>query len=115
MTCTKENDFLVGFFVLALNLLDLALLALSLLDFALRSHVSKSSKQQLVRVLGNQILTYDSERWKWMRWQVTNEINKKPKTGKQDKKSNLGNERKSLPSMTQNACFSMKWLEIFEK
>jgi len=47
------------FFVLALNFLDLALLAFSLLDFALRSPVSKSFKQQLARVLGNQILTYD--------------------------------------------------------
>ena len=55
MTCTKDKGFLGS----DPCLLDLALLALFLLDFALGSPVSKSFKQQLVRVLGNQISTYD--------------------------------------------------------
>ena len=68
MTCTKENDFLSLDLLLGMVLhfssksFGFTLLAFSLLDFALRSPVSKSSKQQLVRVLGNQTLTYDSER-----------------------------------------------------
>ena len=62
MTCTKDKGFLGS------DLLDLAVLALFLLDFALGSPVSKSFKQQLMRMLGNQISTYDSKKWKWMRW-----------------------------------------------
>jgi len=58
MTCTKDKGFLAS----DPCLLDLALLALFLLDFALGSPVSKSFKQQLVRVLGNQISTYDSKK-----------------------------------------------------
>ena len=64
MICAKDKCFLGSYPCL----LDLALLALFLLDFALGSPVSKSFKQQLVRVLGNQISTYDSKKWKWMRW-----------------------------------------------
>ena len=55
MTCTKDKGFLGS----DPCLLDLALLVVFLLDFALGSLVSKSFKQQLVRVLGNQISTYD--------------------------------------------------------
>ena len=58
MTCTKDKGFLGS----DPCLLDLALLAFFLLDFALGSPVSKSFKQQRVRVLGNQISTYDSKK-----------------------------------------------------
>ena len=52
--CTKENDFFFGF--------GSSSACFFLLGFAFSSPVDKSSKQGLVRVLGNQILTCDSKR-----------------------------------------------------
>ena len=51
-----------------------------LLGFAFSSHVDKSSEQGLVRLLGNQILTCDFEKIKWMRRQVPYEMKQKIKT-----------------------------------